>query len=366
MGHLHARPDPQRPAVGTSAPRVLLVETLDAIGSDRADARDRCAALRGLHAVVRVAILSPARNGAPVGAAAAIATPGAFAEWDTGPSGLGQLRAFAREGRFDHILVASAADGGGTAARALPPGVPATWWPTGVSPAAGWRARFGFGRAGGLPALGGAGSDAGFAWSSVAHVAPGRRRLTLWDGEYLLAPLPLAGDDGSRLLAAFAGLGDEWCGVDLVVLGEPGSGFEREARARGIGPRVHFVGLAPREAEAAWWSHASGAVFAGAGPIAGGFVLRGLDAGCPIAVLQSDVPGTALRAWLDRNGCVAPPGDDAAGLARLLERGPEVAAAVARGRALAREQGWERTTARLTAALPGLAGPARPRRSAAA
>jgi len=355
---------------------VLLIESLDAAGSDGADARERCSALRGLHAVVRVAILNPGRRGTDVGSAAAIASSSAFAEWDTGPAGLAQLREFAREGRFDHILIAAAAHGGGAAVRALPKGLPASWWPTGVSPAPGWRARFGFGHPVGLPPLvsGPDGSDrnppGGLAWSSVGPRPAGRGRLTLWDGKYLLAPLALAGHAGSRLLAAFAGLGSEWSGLDLVVLSEPQPAFEREARTRGIGARVHFVGPAPREAEAAWWAHASGAVFAGAGAVSGGFVLRGLNAGCPMGVLQSGAAGTAIRTWLEGNGCLprgpkGADGDADAMLVRLLGRGPVVTEAVARGRALAAEHGWERTAARLTAALPWLtAAAARPRTAA--
>jgi hypothetical protein len=355
-----------------TAPRVLLVESLDAAGSDRADARERCAALRALRAVVRVAIVSPGRDGSGLAGADDPGATGALVECDTGPAGFARLREFAQEGRFDLILLASATPGGGAAARALPPGVPATWWPTGVSPAPGWGARFAIGRPARLPQLGGdpttsSGSVApGLTWSSVGSRPAGRGRLTLWDGEYLLAPLPLAGDDGSRLLAAFAGLGSEWCGLDLVVLSEPQPGFEREARGRGIGPRVHFVGRAPREAEWAWWTHACGAVFAGVGPISGGFVLRGLDAGCPIVMLQSDGPGAAIRTWLERNRCT-PAGDDpVAALAALLERGQAVTDATARGRGLAVEHGWGRTTVRLAEALPGLAAAAVRARPAAA
>ena len=358
-------PDPgRRTGASVTAPRVLLIESLDAAGSDRADARERCSALRGLRAVVRVAILNPGRHGHDVGAAAAIASSSAFAEWDTSPAGLGELREFAREGHFDHILVAAAAHGGGAAVRALPRGAPASWWPTGVSPTPGWRARFGFGRPAGLPPLVSASESdrdthEGLAWSSVGPRPAGRGRLTLWDGNYLLSPLPLAGHDGSRLLAAFAGLRSEWSGLDLVVLSEPQPAFEREARARGIGARVHFVGQAPREAEGAWWAHAAGAVFAGAGAVSGGFVLRGLGVGCPMGVLQSGAPGTAIRTWLHRNGClprVPDGGDDDAVtmLGRLLGRGPVVTEAVARGRALAASHGWERTAKRLAAALPWL------------
>ena len=359
-----------------AAPRVLLIESLDAAGSDRADARERCSVLRGLRAVVRVAILNPGWHGPGVGSAAAIASSSAFAEWDSGPAGRARLREFAQEGRFDHVLIAAAAHGGGAAVRALPKGVSASWWPTGISPAPGWRARLGLGHPIGLPPLvaGTDGTDrdppGGLAWSSVGPAPAGRARLTLWDGKNLMAPLALAGHDGLRLLAAFAELGSEWSGLDLVVLSEPQPAFEREARARGIGARVHFVGRAPREAEGAWWAHASGAVFAGAGAVAGGFVLRGLNAGCPIAVLQSDGPGTAIRTWLGRNGCLpreadGGKGDAVAVLTRLLGRGPVVTEAVARGRALAAAHGWDRTAARLTAALPWLTAAAvRPRTAA--
>lgn len=362
-----------------TAPRVLLVESLDAAGSDRADARERCAALRALHAVVRIAILSPGSDGSnPAGADANGASRAVtiVAECDAGPAGRDRLRTFADEGRFDLILVAAASPGGGAAARALPPGIPACWWPTGVAPAPGWGERFGIGRRPRLKALGAGlagpddGTAPGLAWSSVGARPAGRGRLTLWDGEYLLAPLPLAGADGSRLLAAFAGLGSEWCGLDLVVLSEPQPGFEREARERGIATRVHFVGPAPREAEWAWWTHARGAVFAGAGPVSGGFVLRGLDAGCPMVTLQSDGPGAAIHAWLERNGCTppVPPGADAwrAALSGLLGRGRAVTEAVARGRALAARHGWERTTTRLATALPDLTAGADRARPAAA
>lgn len=351
---------------GSTSPRVLLVESLDAAGCDRVDARERCAALRALHAVVRTAILGPGPEGSEHGGA--VGTNGAamiIPECDATPAGRDRLRAFATEGRFDLVLVAAATPGGGAAARALPSDVPARWWPTGVAPAPGWGERLGIGRRPRLQPLGSApdaGAAPGLAWSSVGARPAGRGRLTLWDGEYLLSPLPLAGEDGSRLLAAFSGLGSEWCGLDLVVLSEPQPGFEHEARERGIGTRVHFVGRAPREAEWAWWTHASGAVFAGSGPVSGGFVLRGLDAGCPMLTPQSDGPGAAIRAWLERSGCVTPVARTASGgdpwtaaLSRLLERGPAVTEAVARGRSLAARHGWDRTAANLAAALPALA-----------
>ncbi|MGH7730594.1 MAG: hypothetical protein ACRENJ_05010, partial [Candidatus Eiseniibacteriota bacterium] len=91
------------------------------------------------------------------------------------------------------------------------------------------------------------------------------------------------------------------------------------------------------------------------------FVLRGLDAGCPIGTTQSDGPGAAIRTWLERHGCLAGPApggqvDAGTTLARLVERGAQVTEAVARGRRLAADHSWERTAARLAAALPGLTG----------
>lgn len=368
----HARP----PAAAANAPRVLLVESLDAAGSDRVDARDRCAALRALRAVVRVAVMHT--EGAPpsIGAGEAISTPGAFAEWEANPAGFAHLRAFAREGRFDLILVASA-HGGGPLARSLQVGVPVHWWPTGLAPAPGWSARLGFGRGGSLAPLASTrpGDDrdtpAGLAWSSISPRPAARGRLTLWDGEYLLSPLPLAGDGGSRLLSAFAALPGEWCGLDLVVLAEPQASFEREARARGIGPRVHFVGRAPREAEWAWWLHAQGAVIGGGAAVSGGLLLRGLEARCPMMVLRSDRTSETIATWLEGRASLFAPrsGEDAtATLARLLEGGAAVEEMLVRGRAVAAEHDWSRLAKRLAAVVPILAGavPGRPRPAAAA
>ena len=355
-----------------SAPRVLLVESLDAAGGDRADARERCAVLRGLGAVVRVAVVHVGTSAPGTGAEEAIAASGAFAEWDDRPAGLSRLREFAREGRFDMILIA-AASSEGAVPRTLRIGIPVHWWPTGLSPAPGWGARLSLGRGPVLTALAGgpeAESDppSGFAWSAVGARPAGRGRLTLWDGEYLLSPLPLAGEGGRRLLQAFAALDEEWCGLDLVVLSEPQPAFEREARARGVGPRVHFVGRAPREAEWAWWAHARAAVIGGAGAVSGGFLLRGLSVGCPMMVMRPDATGATIDAWLERRGalCRAAAGDDAATLARMLAGGPAIEAAIARGRSLAAEHDNGRLALRLAAALPMLAGRGAERRRPAA
>jgi len=166
-------------------------------------------------------------------------------------------------------------------------------------------------------------------------------------------------------LAAFAALSARASGLDLVVLAEPQPAFEREARARGIGTRVHFVGPAPRDAEWAWWAHASGAVLAGGGPISGGLVLRGLAAGCPMTAAGREGPCSILGRWLAGHGCTpwasasgADATDLAATLARMLERGTHGSEAVARGRALAAGQDRKGLAPRLAAVLPMLGGDA--------
>lgn len=347
-----------------SAPRVLLVESLDAVGSDAADARGRRSALRSAGAVVRVATLAPARGGGP--AAATTAGAGAVAEFDTGPDGLESLRRFAREGHFDLILLAAATPGGGRAAEALEGVAPARWWPTGVAQASDWRARWRFGSRATLAPMGEAEpsrsideAPAGLAWSSVESPSPGRPRLTLWDGDYLLGILPLVGAEGSRVLAAFALLAAEWSGLDLVVLADPQPAFEREARVLGVATRVHFVGPAPREAECAWWAHASGAILAGRVTFAGGLLLRALAAGCPLIVASPDGTWRSVSSWLTHHGCTpwsnGGGGEGLAGaLARVLGRGPTIEGAVTRGRALAAAHAWSLLPRRLAGALPRL------------
>lgn len=345
-----------------SAPRVLLVEVLDAAGSDRADALQRRAALRALRARVRVGVMADGdADPAPAGGSEA-----GVEAWPAGAAGIARLRDAVRDGEDELVLIASAAPGGGAAARALPARAVARWWPTGIAAEGGWGGRIGFGARGrpplDPPADAGVGpSPPGLAWSSVGARPAGRGRPTLWDGGYLLSPLPLAGEDGSRLLAAFAGLDAAWCGVDLVVLAEPQPSFEREARARGIGTRLHFVGRAAREAEWLWWAHASGAVLAGGGAVAGGLLLRGLRSGCPLLVARGDAPGAAIRGWLERAGGGAPARLDTEGglreaMTAVLEGGPAARAMAAAGAALAAAHGEERLPGRLASALPALAG----------
>jgi hypothetical protein len=348
-----------------SQSRVLLVEALDAIGSDALDAREHEAILRATGARIQAALVTPRRRdraAAHEGDATASAPNDKCREFDDGRAGLAALRAFAGRGGFDLALVAATSPGGGVAARALAPVLPTRWWPTGLAPAPDWRARLGFHAEGPVQPLAAERSDpdapAGLSWSSVQHGRVARGGFALWDGEYVLAPLPPAGDDGARLLAAFAAVAQRWTGHDLVVLADPRPDFERQARALGIGVRVHCVGAAPREAEWAWWSHASAAVLAGRGSLSGGLVLRGLLSGCPLVVAASSAPLGALGDWLADQGCAAPVGADdtarAAALERVLERGPQVDQAVARGRALAACHAPTLVAPRLARALAGL------------
>lgn len=366
---------PDRDAM--SAPRVLLLEVLDAIGSATTDAREHCAVLQAARMGVQAATLSPGDRNGSVGSETGKAAA-AFPAFGDGRADHAALRDFARRGRFDLALVAAASPGGGRAAHTLSRTLPTRWWPTGLTAARGWRSPWVFAGSGVRAMVPadladdgpGPRAPAGLAWSSVEGGRLARGRLTPWDGEYVLAPLPLAGDDGVRTLAGFAQAAARWSALDLIVLAEPQPAFEREARVRGIGARVHFVGRAPREAEWAWWSHASAALLAGRGPVSGGLILRGLTAGCPLLVASASGPCDAVAGWLTEHGCMpwadtgSAPGE---GLAQILERGPSVDQAVTRGRTLAARHDPTRLGQGLAPALARLwrATPETPRAAAA-
>src|SRR5262245_1132430 len=198
-------------------------------------------------------------------------------------------------------------------------------------------------------------SGAGSTW----WCCPGRRRGSSG---------PRACEGRRRGAGAVVAVDGGWWRGELLVLAEAPLPFEREARTRGVAPRVHFVGRAPREAEWAWWAHARAAVIGGAGAVSGGFLLRGLSVGCPMMVLRPDATGAAIDTWLERRGalCRVAAGDDAATLARMLAGGPAVEAAIARGRSLAGEHDNGRLALQLAAALPMLAGRGADRRRPAA
>jgi hypothetical protein len=337
-----------------SAPRLLLLEVLDAVGADVADARERVVALRAAGAVVR-AVVCDAR---PLRAAVADPCDPAWESdaSDTRPEAAAQrLAALAAAGRFDLAVIASSRPWGGEWRRALPAelrDLDPCWWPTGFAP------EDADGSRGEGPVLR-ARPDAGVAgmleWATVDLARGARRRLTLWDGDYVLVPGPLAGEAGSCALRAFAALVDESAEHDLVVLAPPQPAFEREARALGVGTRVHFAGHAPREAEWAWWAHASAAIASGATGLSSGLVLRGLAVGAPWVLPVLDAPSRALHDWLG----VVPSGQrlptDAVALAEALRAALAGDRSGARARARATRHTPQALAERLGDAWPELA-----------
>ena len=319
-------------------PRIHLIEFLDSAGSAAADAHLRAAVLERVgYAVQTVAIRDDAAiadGAAPHGC-----------DWDEDgrsealPLDASRAASLARwidDGAPERVVVACARQDGGALARALPKHPDIAWWPAGMRPpdggrvpaAARWRARFA--REPDVSRLGSL--DAAVLDSGAAQ----RRRLPLWDGDFVLAPVPLSGEAGTLALQAFATLAADQDALDLVVLSHPNPGFEREARALGVGTRVHFVGPAPREAEWAWWSTAAVALLSAQSAVSGGLVLRGLAAGCPIVVAEARVE-SPVAAWLARHGALAGVEREnrqrlAATLERALERAPVVARAIERGR----------------------------------
>lgn len=340
--------------------RAFLLEHLDACGADARDAALRAAALEVAgYATRTVAVATSPAGAAPAGGA----RPPTL-----GPGADGRRAMLALLEGWDPALaiVAAAAPGGGCLARWLPRGLAARWWPSGWSDGASRGPRAPWSAAPTLPALVGEGPVAALDWTPIDTAAPDRARRPLWDGDYLLAPQPFGGPAGRDALEAFARLGAARCGLDLVVLGDPEPALARLARARGVAPRVHFVGRATRGAEASWLAGASTAVLAGRGPLAGSLVLRVLAAGCPLLVGASGAAADALRGRLEACGAAAavwPPGvvGLAAALERVLERGEPVRRAIARGRELAAGADPGAIGERLRDALGGAA----PRRAAA-
>jgi hypothetical protein len=209
----------------------------------------------------------------------------------------------------------------------------------------------------------------GLEWSSVDGERVTRGRPTLWDGEYVLAPLIPSGADGARVIAAFAGAALHHSSLDLLFLADRQPELERIAREAGVGGRVHFVGAAPREAEWTWWRYASAALLAGSLPCAGGLVLRGLAVGCPLVIASNAREWAAAGAWLAQHGCIAAATRAPAGtrLAQTLLRGADVAEAASRGRELAKAHEPARLAPGFAAGIGGLTiAPAALPRAAAA
>lgn len=182
-------------------------------------------------------------------------------------------------------------------------------------------------------------------WTPVDIGRLARPRLSLWDGAYVLAGMPLAGRAGSRLLEAFADVADGADALDLVVLAHAQGEFEAIASRLGIGPRVHFAGPAPREAEVAWLQSARAVLFAGDAPLSSGLPLRALACGAPVLALGE--PLRALADWLRSRGVFEPAEDVRVALAEALTRTPAARARAERGRAVAAELTPEAIGARL-------------------
>jgi hypothetical protein len=342
-----------------TAPRVFLIESLDAAGTALADARARLEALEcaGFSARAVAVDLGPEhvlRREEVEGGRGRVAL---IRE-------RGQLLAALAASRAELVLVASAERGGGIAARWLTPGLTARWWPTGIHPRDNAEAAVRRPGDAALPCLTGAhagealdpGPTAGLDWSVLDGPRAKRARLSLWDGDYVLVPAPLTGRAGEETLRAFAAVAKDRTALDLVVLAHPQLEFAEFARRLGMGARVHFAGPAPREAEFAWTAAASAAVLGTAEPISGGLVLRALGSGCPLLPAGPDGASRLLRGWLERRGLLAAapdalPGGAALELERMLERDTAVEQALARGQAIAALQRVDVFAPRLAAAL---------------
>lgn len=340
----------------SSGGRLLLLDVLDSTGSDYTDVRDRSALLRGAGAhVTALAIgtnLDPEAKG--LGRGSLVAEPGA-------PS-LRAARVLATSAEFDLAIVASATPHGGAVGRALPASLPLAWWPTGLSREAGWLDRL-------ARTLGGRGISTLFASAEAPESqrvdalagsfveAPASRRATLplWDGDIVLAPEGFGEPHGPLAWAAFAALAEQWSELDLVTWTHPRTADEALSRKFGAAARIHQVGPPPRMAEWAWWTQARAVVLTGNGLVSGGLALRALAAGCPILFVGEEGAFGGLACELRRRGCAWQAIPDARvvtdELSRLLEHGPEVAAAAEQGRILAARHDRSALAARVAAAL---------------
>ncbi|HEY2954301.1 MAG TPA: hypothetical protein VGK89_03500 [Candidatus Eisenbacteria bacterium] len=327
-------------------PGVLLIESLDPVGSSADDARARLAALHdaGFSAHALVVAGPSARSGA-----------GGSVQWVADAAGLRDAaRAALARARFSVALVASGAPPVALA-RSLPPGLDMRWWPTalgaGASPhgSSGDRAAPDAPRALMLDALEGA----------IVDPPRGRQGAPLWDGDYVLAPIPLAPHAGREIFEAFARAARGRSGLEMVVLADPDPELERIARALGVGVRVHFAGEAPGPAAVSWFRAAAAVVLPAAASLAATLVLRVLDSGAPAIVAGPGAPADALRRWLAAQGCAA--GGEGVGLSGALERalvrGADVVSAIARAREVAERHRPAAMKGRLREWLPERAEP---------
>lgn len=312
---------------------VLLLEVLGAPGSDAADARLRAAVLRRAGLVVRELVISASSADGPAARAR-----------------LGRTLASAcAAARPDRVVIAASRADAEYVLQSLP-ATAARWWPTdpldtpGAIACGGRSAPALFPDAGDRPAL----------ETAPLPPPPGRERVGLWDGDFVLVPAPLGGDGGARVLESFAAIAENAHGLDLVVLADPQPRFEAEATRLGIATRVHFAGTAPRTAEHTWFTSAAAALITPDGPVSAGLVVRALAAGCPILPVGSSPRSRALAQWLLRHGCLAATARDGADdLSRRL--GPVLARDVATRRAIecGRAHATLHTPESIAARLPG-------------
>ncbi len=323
------------------SPRVLLVEHLDAIGAAPADARLRAGALRAAGATVEVVVLDTDRGEDLQYGAVSKRRDASMTLWHAHHAA-GPLGRFAREKGFDLALWASA-HASDRLAEQLPGALPAYHWCTGFAPHA-MSARA-------LPPL-----DLDLdpcAGSTFDLGRLQRGRLSLWDGPFALAPAPLTPETGRQVLEAFATAVSEHDEIDLVVLDHPRVGLESSARELGVELRVHFVGPAPREAEASWLQTATVAVIAGEHAISAGLVLRALASGCPILPVGEEAG--PLAGWLLARGLAPFAGADGDALGEAMEAvfaaDPRMAEVQTRGREVAAGYGLEPLAERLARCL---------------
>lgn len=332
---------------------LLLIEALDSLGAHVADARLRASLLRRAGWAPSTLVLPGASPAGPFLALGPRARAGQRVtradELPGTPAGLA-------------IIAASRATAAAIAAT-LPARFELRWWPTEVlDPAepiesSGRRVELLFEPMSGAlagrrtrparPAL-----DCGLIASP-----PRRERDSLWDGDYVLSPGPLADPDGTVVLEAFARVAGEHDELDLVVLADPQPAFGDIARRLGVATRVHFAAPAARLAELIWLAAASAAIVGQAGPLSAAWVLRALARGCPVLPAGGGALASALRDWLAEGGClveggISRRGDLAAALEVALAGGSAVTAATERGREVAAARTPGMIAARLLEAPP--------------
>ena len=338
--------------------RVLVVETLDAAGSSRADAVLRVEALERAGFEAEAVVFDPPTADAALDAAGAGSRARELATFHD----VASLQAALDRAHDRLVLVASSVPGAAAVAPLVTPGMHARWWPTGLHPARPAGPLAPLRKAPALPPLDACAAaedacpSAGLHWSVIEGPGLASRRLAPWDGDYVLVPTPLTGPAGLVALRAFATVAEDCDALDLVFLAGECAELVREARRLGVRTRVHFAGEAPRRAEYAWAHAATATVVGCAEPISGGVVFRALACASPLLVVGEGAADRVLRGWLEDAGCaVTAPGTDAESLAhtlaRMVDRDRQIERAIERGREVAALQEITAVAPRLTAAL---------------